>query len=365
MKQPSIATATAPTNEHFAASVLDWFDTHGRHDLPWQHDRTPYRVWLSEIMLQQTQVSTATPYFQHFVATFPDIASLAAAPIDDVLALWSGLGYYARARNLHKAAQRMVEHYAGTMPRDHAALINLPGIGRSTASAILAQAHDLRHPILDGNVKRVLARYHLVTGWTGNKTVENKLWALAEQHTPHTRIRDYTQAMMDLGATVCTRRRPHCADCPLRPGCQAYATQQVATYPQAKPSKITPTRSTFMLVIRDDQERILLQRRPPTGIWGGLWSLPEYATATDIHPFCAQQLGLAITTERTLPAFSHTFSHFVLHITPQLARMQAPLSVMDDNQYAWYNLAQARKLGLPAPVKKLLSEMITKDNHDS
>lgn len=358
------ATATAATDESFAPALLRWFDIHGRHDLPWQHNRTPYRVWLSEIMLQQTQVTTVIPYFQHFVATFPDIASLATAPIDDVLALWSGLGYYARARNLHQAAQRMVEHAAGTMPRDHAELTNLPGIGRSTASAILAQAHDLRHTILDGNVKRVLARYHMVGGWTSNKAVENKLWALAEQHTPHARVRDYTQAIMDLGATVCTRSRPQCAVCPLRTGCQAYATQQVTAFPQTKPSKAVPLRHTVMLVIRDDHGRILLQRRPPTGIWGGLWSLPECAPAEDIHPFCAQQLGLAVTTENTMPTFSHTFSHFVLHITPQLARMQAPLSVMDDTQHAWYNLAQARKLGLPAPVKKLLSAMTTKDTHD-
>ena len=349
----------------FASALLRWFDTHGRHDLPWQHDRTPYRVWLSEIMLQQTQVTTAAPYFVRFTARFPDITSLARAPIDDVLALWSGLGYYARARNLHTAAQRIASDHGGVMPQDVDALENLPGIGRSTAGAILAQAHDVRHPILDGNVKRVLARYHMVAGWPGNKAVENQLWQLAEQHTPHHRIRDYTQAIMDLGATVCTRSRPRCNGCPVQSGCQAYAQDQVLAFPQSKPKKAVPERHAIMLLIRDNNGRILLNKRPPTGIWGGLWSLPECAPTEDATQFCAQQLRIDAAPVTALPTFSHTFSHFVLHIAPRVLQLRRHTGVMDDALHAWYNLPDANELGLPAPVKRLLSELDSKENHDT
>lgn len=337
--------------------LLSWFDQHGRHDLPWQHPRTAYRVWLSEIMLQQTQVATVIPYFERFIARFPDIISLANAELDEVLHLWTGLGYYARARNLHKAAIEIRDHYAGEFPVQFEQVVALPGIGRSTAAAILAQAHNQRYAILDGNVKRVLTRLYAVEGWPGKKPVENRLWELAEQLTPGERICDYTQAIMDFGATLCSRN-PHCSECPLSEFCQSYQAGNPADYPTPKKRKALPVRSTRMLILQDYQQQVLLLQRPPSGIWGGLWSLPECPGQEDISSWCHDSLGLKIEACTEHPTLRHTFSHFHLDITPVQARVSAAADMaMEADARVWYNTAQPDVLGLPAPVKNLLESI--------
>ena len=333
----------------FSRRLLVWYDRHGRHDLPWQHPRSAYRVWIAEVMLQQTQVATVVAYFLRFVETFASLRALAAAPLDDVLALWSGLGYYSRARNLHRAAQICVERHRGALPRDFAALAALPGIGRSTAGAILAQAHGLRCTILDGNVKRVLERHHGVRGWPGATATQKKLWALAESHTPQARVADYTQAIMDLGATVCTRSRPRCADCPLKQTCAANREGIVAQLPQRKPKRALPTRKTVMLVLRDRAGRILLERRPPSGVWAQLWSLPE---ADDAHA-ARRHLGKPLKL-RALPPFVHTFSHYRLDVAPMTAIVAASRGIADAPGRRWLLPRDAAALGLPAPVRKLI-----------
>ena len=341
----------------FSGKLLHWFDHHGRHDLPWQKQRTPYRVWLSEIMLQQTQVATVVPYFERFLARFPDVRDLAAASSDDVMALWSGLGYYARARNLHRAAQQIVTAYAGELPASREALATLPGIGRSTAGAILAISRDQRQAILDGNVKRVLTRFHGVAGWPGDKKVETQLWQFAEQHTPTTRIRDYTQAIMDLGATVCTRGRPRCEKCPLAEQCYAHQHNSTQNFPQVKLRKALPTKRATMLIVRDTEQRLLLVKRPPIGIWGGLWSLPEHDDESSAQQECQRQHGVHCETLGRWPVLHHTFSHFHLEITPVLCQGQPVNAVMDGTSASWYNLTQASELGLAAPVRKLIAQL--------
>ncbi len=349
--------------DDFACSLLAWFDRHGRHDLPWQHPRTPYRVWVSEVMLQQTQVRTVIPYFGRFVAALPDIATLAAAPLDRVLALWSGLGYYSRARNLHRAALACVDRFDGRLPRDASDLASLPGIGRSTAAAILAQAHDEPHAILDGNVRRVLARFHAIGGWPGSSETQRVLWRHAERHTPGERAADYTQAIMDLGALVCVRGKPLCGSCPLADACIARRDGLTTQLPTPKPARTLPERSTMMLIVRDGEGRILLDRRPPTGVWASLWSLPECATIEDA---CSSLPGRHALDARLIgahPAFTHTFSHFRLRITPLLMRARsAPAHVADDaSDRAWFSHPDLAGLGLPAPVRKLL-ETLTEEN---
>lgn len=306
-------------------------------------------------MLQQTQVSTVIAYFERFMARFPDVLSLANAHIDEVLHLWTGLGYYARARNLHRAAQHIRDLHQGEFPNTYAAIVELPGIGRSTAGAILAQAFGQRFAILDGNVKRVLTRVFAIEGWPANKEVENRLWEIAEQHTPTQRIVDYTQAIMDLGATLCRRSKPRCDRCPLHSLCAAYQSNRQAEFPTRKPKKTIPVRSTCMLIIIDeDSESILLEQRPPTGIWGGLWSFPECGNDTDIASWCDQHLQLKITQPiETLPSLRHTFSHFHLDITPLSVRARH-VGIMDSGQYIWYNTRQPTARGLPAPVKAIL-----------
>ncbi|MGH8041467.1 MAG: A/G-specific adenine glycosylase [Rudaea sp.] len=333
--------------------MLRWFDAHGRHDLPWQHPRNAYRVWIAEVMLQQTRVVTAVPYFLRFADTFASLRALAAAPLDDVLALWSGLGYYSRARNLHRAAKICVQRHRGALPRDFDALAVLPGIGRSTAGAILAQAHGLRCAILDGNVKRVLARFHGVRGWPGTPAVSAQLWKFAQIHTPRSRVADYTQAIMDLGASVCTRAKPRCADCPLRHDCVAARDGHTAQLPQRKPARVLPLRKTVMLVLRDRGGRILLERRPPTGVWAQLWSLPEAADAAA----AARGLG-AGSTLRPLPPFTHTFSHFRLDVTPIAGTVAASARIADAADRRWLHLHEASALGLPAPVRKLIENLV-------
>ncbi len=344
--------------ERFSRRVLAWFDHHGRKDLPWQQPRNPYRVWVSEIMLQQTQVATVIPYFERFMERFPDLQTLAQAPIDDVLHHWSGLGYYARARNLHACARRVLEQYGGALPEQQPALETLPGIGRSTAGAIRSLGHAGVAPILDGNVKRVLARCYAIEGWPGSSAVLKRLWALSEALTPTERCADYNQAMMDLGAMVCVRSRPTCQACPLAADCRAHAQGNPAAYPGAKPKKTTPVRATRMMILRDGEGRILLQRRPPSGIWGGLWSLPECPTEADVAQWCREQIGCEIGRQQPLPQRRHTFSHFHLDIQPIRARIKNPnRRVMDGDEWVWYNLRQPDNRGLAAPIARILREM--------
>ncbi len=338
--------------------VLAWFDDHGRKDLPWQQDPTPYRVWVSEIMLQQTQVATVIPYYQDFMARFPDVSSLATAPLDAVLHLWSGLGYYARARNLHRAAGLICEQHGGRFPLRLEEVMALPGIGRSTAGAILALSDAQRHPILDGNVKRVLCRYHGVEGWPGQKAVETRLWELAEQHTPHRQVAAYTQAMMDLGATLCRRGRPDCEACPLQADCVAHASGRQAEFPAARPRRVLPVRQTAMLLVHDGAGAVLLERRPPSGIWGGLWSLPEVAADGQGRDWCLRVLGSEPAQIEQWPVLRHTFSHFHLDITPLCLRADLPASrVMEGEGAVWYNTRSPDARGLAAPVQSLLQRL--------
>ncbi len=344
-----------------ATRLLRWFDQHGRKDLPWQHAlddgrREGYRVWLSEVMLQQTQVATVIGYFERFLSALPTLRDLAAADEDTVLALWSGLGYYRRARFLHRAAQICVEQHGGELPRDFEALRALPGIGRSTAGAILAQAHGLRFAILDGNVKRVLTRYHGIHGHPGESAVEKQLWLRAEAHTPSTRVADYTQAIMDLGATLCVRSRPHCEVCPLAGDCIACRDGLTTLLPSRKPGKTIPTRATVMLILRDSQGRVLLERRGPQGVWSGLWSLPEAADPDGAWRLAQQHAQ--IDDAQTLAPFTHVFSHYRLNIEPLLFdRATAPHGIADNPQIRWCSAGELGALGLPAPVRTLLMQI--------
>ena len=344
--------------DEFARQLLDWYDRHGRKTLPWKQAISPYRVWVSEIMLQQTQVATVIPYFERFMARFPDVSALAEAPSDDVLHHWTGLGYYARARNLQKAAQIVNREYGGQMPQDVEALQALPGIGRSTAGAILAQACGQRHPILDGNVKRVLARYHAMEGWTGQTAVQNRLWEHADQHTPHTRVADYTQAIMDLGATVCTRSRPQCAGCPVATGCIACAEGRQGELPTPRPKKTLPEREVVMLMALNPAGEVLMIRRPPSGIWGGLWAFPEFETEAAALTWAEAQVGSRNGVPQPWELLSHTFSHFRLHITPLLLRVENPAKgVMEADGQVWYNTSLSPPGGLATPVKRLIERL--------
>ncbi|QIB65784.1 A/G-specific adenine glycosylase [Kineobactrum salinum] len=342
----------------FARRVLDWFDQHGRKDLPWQQSIDPYRVWVSEIMLQQTQVRTVIPYFQRFMEAFPRVQDLADAPVDEVLHLWTGLGYYARARNLHRAAREVCDHHGGRFPANVDQLSELPGIGRSTAGAIVSIAFRQRASILDGNVKRVLARYHAVPGWPGQTAVHRELWQLAEQHTPTRRVADYSQAMMDLGATLCTRSRPRCEDCPLSVDCAARRADSQADYPGKKPRKTMPVRATIFLIVRDAGGSVLLQRRPPSGIWGGLWCFPQLDEQAAAGNWCLDRFGLMPTELAPAEPFRHTFSHYHLDIQPLLATLPGePQAVMAGDDQLWYNVAQPSQIGLAAPVARLLASL--------
>ena len=347
----------------FRRRLLKWFDRYGRHDLPWQKNRNPYRVWVSEIMLQQTQVTTVIPYFQRFMHRFPNLKQLASAPLDDVLHLWTGLGYYARGRNLHKAAQIIQTDFGGRFPRDLETVMSLPGIGRSTAGAILAQACEQSQAILDGNVKRVLSRLHAVEGWPGLPAVEQQLWTLAESYTPKTRIVDYTQAIMDLGATLCKRSAPDCPACPFATTCAACQEGRQAEFPHRKPHKALPQKSTRMLLLADDRQRLLLVQRPPAGIWGGLWSLPECPPSQHIGDWCRQQFGLEISHHKALPCLQHTFSHFRLEIQPIYAQVRSSgQQALEPAATLWYNPQQPRRLGLPTPVKALIEQSLIRQS---
>ncbi len=338
--------------------LLAWYDRHGRKTLPWKLQRDPYRIWVSEIMLQQTQVTTVIPYFERFLARFPDVRALATAKPDEVLHLWTGLGYYARARNLHRAARVILEEHHNKFPREFEAITALPGIGRSTAGAILALAFGQRRAILDGNVKRVLTRYHAIDTPLNQRATEERLWLLAEKHTPRTRIAAYTQAIMDLGATLCTRTKPDCPQCPLRAGCCARKLGAPQDYPVRATRAPTPLKATRMLMIHDQRGRVLLTQRPPVGLWGGLWGFPECAD-DDIHAWCRKTLGLKIKTEKPWPVRRHAFSHFRLDITPIPARVVGGTTqAMENAETVWYNLGQPAARGFSAPVKHLLEQLL-------
>lgn len=338
-----------------ATALIDWHARHGRHDLPWQHDRTPYRVWVSEIMLQQTQVSTVVPYYLRFMQRFASVTALADAPIDDVLHLWTGLGYYARARNLHRAAVRIRDELGGEFPRSFEEVASLPGIGRSTAGAILALSRHERFPILDGNVKRVLSRYFGIEGDLSERAAVEKLWALSDRCTPHEKVEIYTQAIMDIGATVCTRRNPLCAYCPLTEKCVARLENKQHEIPAPKKAKARREKHVYMLVAQREDDSVLLERRPDSGVWGGLWCLPEFETESAARVFATQSLRLPQPEPRHLDLIEHAFTHFDLIVTPLLTRCEGPTGVMEAPRSLWYNPRQPARIGLPAPIKTLLA----------
>jgi A/G-specific adenine glycosylase len=341
--------------ELFQQKILNWFNLHGRKDLPWQQNISPYRVWLSEVMLQQTQVTTVIPYFNQFIQAFPDIHQLADAPIDSVLHLWSGLGYYARARNLHKTAQ-IISKQQGQFPDDLDSLMQLPGIGRSTAGAISSIALNKSQPILDGNVRRVLARFHAISGWTGNTKISNELWQISTRYTPSVHFADYTQAMMDLGATVCVRSQPKCTECPIHSDCLARIENKVAELPTPKPKKTIPVKHSTFLLLHNNEGHILLEKRPPTGIWGGLWSLPEYDSLSDIQAWLLEN-NMTTQSIQQLDEQRHTFSHYHLDYTPIIVKTENPINiVMEANQTVWYKSDEVNALGLPTPIKRLLQQ---------
>ena len=347
-------TSQANHSTTFAPRVLAWFERHGRHDLPWQSDRSPYRVWLSEIMLQQTQVTTVIPYFERFTQQFPTLSDLALASEDDVLHLWTGLGYYARARNLHRTARQVIDQ-GGEFPRSVDDLVSLPGIGRSTAGAIMSLAFGERAVILDGNVKRVLARHNAVTGWPGTSRTQKSLWAVAEQYTPRERVADYNQAMMDLGATLCMRSKPNCPSCPVAATCVANARDQQQDFPGRKARKPLPRRETVMWVLQREDKRILLVKRPERGVWGGLWSFPESDCPEALPSQVAHLSPTDHPEDLRLGSIEHTFSHYHLTIRPLLKRVSAaPDEVAEVNSTAWINPSDKLNLGVAAPVSRLL-----------
>lgn len=341
----------------FNVSVLNWYHRHGRHDLPWQKKQSLYRTWVSEIMLQQTQVATVIPYFEKFIKRFPTIKKLAAASQDDVLLYWAGLGYYSRARNIHKAGQIIVEQYNGVFPQQYENVLALPGIGPSTAGAILAQALNQRHAILDGNVKRVLARHEAIEGWPGKKDVETTLWYWAEIYTPENDVADYTQAIMDLGATVCTRSSAKCDICPVVKSCLAHKQNRVAELPTRKQKKVLPIHAKRLLLIRNQQNEYLMEKRPPSGIWGGLWSLPELTLEQEVADELEKKLHLTVSAQQDLAIFRHTFSHFHLDITPceVLAESKAGHSeIAEQGHFQW--CSDLTQLALAAPVNTIINQ---------
>jgi A/G-specific adenine glycosylase len=346
--------------KQFQQLLLKWFDRHGRKHLPWQQDKTPYRVWISEIMLQQTQVNTVIPYFQRFMQRFPSLEALAAAPEDDVLHHWAGLGYYSRARNLHKAAKMIVKEFDGMFPNQFEQMITLPGIGPSTAGAILSIAFNHATAILDGNVKRVLTRFHAITGYINDRAVEDELWELAQRYTPQKRGADYTQAIMDLGATLCTRSKPQCDQCPLLADCAAHEQGIVSQLPKKRRARKLPIRTATFLIIKHGQ-RVWLEKRPAKGIWGGLWSVPELTGVPDdvlIKRFCQQHIGQLPINCQALAPFRHTFSHYHLDIHPVVIELaKRPVKIMEDGGQIWYNPHKPDLIGLPKPIQTMMSAL--------
>lgn len=339
-----------PIETIFAERLIAWQKQAGRHDLPWQQTRDPYRIWLSEIMLQQTQVATVIPYYQRFLERFPDVAALAAAPIEAVIELWAGLGYYARARNLHRCAQQIATVHRGKFPNSAAELSELPGIGRSTAAAIAAFAFGQRAAILDGNVKRVLCRYFGIEGFPGQTKVDRSLWALAESLLPENGIEAYTQGLMDLGATVCTLRRMRCNACPLATDCLALSEGRQHSLPTARPKPDVPQRESQFVLFSDGQH-ILFERRPPSGLWGGLLVPPEGTPET-----LAQHLGLTVHSKKQLPALKHAFTHFRLTLHPVWCEV-APVQALNAPGNEWIAIERAADAGVPTPIRKILRQV--------
>jgi A/G-specific adenine glycosylase len=336
----------------FSKRLIEWQAIHGRHDLPWQNTTDPYAIWVSEIMLQQTQVNAVIAYYAKFMARFPTIESLASAEQETVLQYWSGLGYYSRARNLHRAAQIVVEEFSGEFPQDFATVQTLPGIGRSTAAAIVSFAFDQIQTILDGNVKRVLARHFLIKGWPNSPVVATQMWALAESLLPSSQMVAYTQGLMDLGATICTRSKPKCEICPVKPSCQANAIQKTHLLPTPKPKKVIPHKETTMLIFRKGKE-ILLEKRPQTGIWAGLWSFPEISMTEIASEVAQEKFKLCVEAEEPLGIVQHVFTHFKLAITPQPLHLIGQHSTIPPG-YLWLSIDEAIGAALPTPVRNIL-----------
>jgi A/G-specific adenine glycosylase len=352
----------------FSAALIGWQKVHGRHVLPWQNTRDAYLIWLSEIMLQQTQVSAVLGYYARFLERFPTLRDLAAAPVEEVMAQWSGLGYYTRARNLHKCAQRVVAEYDGVFPSDPALLADLPGIGRSTAAAISAFSSGTRAAIMDGNVKRVFARVFGIDTYPGERKTEEAMWRRAEALLPEVGIESYTQGLMDMGATLCTRSSPSCERCPMQPRCVAFATNRTRDLPVRKPKKATPEKNAVMLAIIDRGE-VLLEQRPPSGIWGGLLSLPELdghlpAVGEDVPAADDAALMLAVgkfgemESHERLSTVTHVFTHYKLHIAPYRVTLARRLDLAAESGHVWYDARRIAGAALPAPVKKLLLELV-------
>jgi A/G-specific adenine glycosylase len=363
--------------ERFSQRVIAWQRKFGRHDLPWQERRDAYRIWVSEIMLQQTQVATVIPYYQRFIGEFPAVELLAAAPLDRIMQLWSGLGYYSRARNLHRCAQALMQRFDGKFPQDTMALESLPGIGRSTAAAIASLAFGVPAAILDGNVKRVMARHFGIAGYPGEMAVQKRLWQVAERAVPTQEIEPYTQGLMDLGASVCLRSKPQCSKCPVNQSCVALRTAQVSLIPSAKPRAPLPERFVLLLMISRGDE-ILVLKRPPSGIWGGLWSLPELplsaaeyeehqcsaATRSQVLGWLADQ-GLVSDSMTTLATFDHRFTHFRLNILPLMVSLSSRAASVSspakwhvaEPAMLWLKLQDVTDAALPKPVKSLLQAL--------
>jgi A/G-specific adenine glycosylase len=348
-----------PTRSDFSSFLVRWHRQHGRHDLPWQRTRDAYRIWLSEIMLQQTQVSTVIPYYARFLDRFPTIESLAQAPLESVLELWAGLGYYARARNLHRCAQDVACKHGGKFPVAPQSIAELPGIGRSTAAAISVFAFGSRAAILDGNVKRVLARCFGIEGFPGTTKTETELWSLAESLLPEQDIEAYTQGLMDLGATLCTRSKPRCDECPMHAICVARQSGRQAELPVAKPKARLPVREATVLMITNGR-RVLLERRPPAGIWGGLLALPELVSG-EIDDF-ARRHGFRFSASRALPTYRHTFSHFHLNMLPIVCDVETSTSNVREPGWLWLDMGEIESAAVPTPVRNLLRKI---DGQDS
>ena len=352
----------SPTAGQFAQQLLGWFAVHGRRTLPWQIDPTPYRVWISEVMLQQTQVATVIPYYERFIARFPDIQSLAAAPLDEVLHLWSGLGYYARARNLRACAQVLDARFGGTFPERIDEVTELPGIGRSTAGAILALSRGQRHPILDGNAKRVLARVFGIAGDPSSSAVLQKLWAQSDACTPTEYVAEYTQAIMDLGATVCTRARPACTQCPMNAGCTALLEGRQTELPGRRQRRTRPSREATLLIAQTGthgSKAVLVERRPPSGLWGGLWSPPQFANEKDAMAWCRKEFGDAGPDPQALAPIDHAFTHFDLRLKPLVVRCEPAPGMRDAVDRLWYHLETPPRIGLPQPINQLFERLRT------
>jgi A/G-specific adenine glycosylase len=356
--------SATPIATSFCARIAAWQRAHGRRDLPWQTGRDPYRIWLSEVMLQQTQVSTVLPYFARFVAAFPTVDMLAAAPLSRVLECWSGLGYYRRAHHLHAAARIVVDRHRGRFPSDAATLATLPGIGRSTAAAIAAFASNERGAILDGNVKRVLARHRGIEGWAGVAQVEARLWRAAEASLPaqaelaadRTLIADYTQGMMDLGATICVRSRPQCSACPVRGDCVAHRDLRTDTLPSPRPRKVVPKRAVTLLLL-EREDAILLEERPPLGIWSGLWSFPEIPVDRDVASHVSANYRVTPEACERMSAVVHVFTHFALTMHPVRVRVPYDAHAVEIPGTRWFALDHACAAAVPAPIRKLLAAL--------